>query len=98
MERRKENRLNRKKCPHCKTIKDGTPEFFTRNKSCADGLAAYCLMCRRAMEPGYRENAVKKLQARLDAHARRLAALEELFLAGERSRNKSFGALPMEER
>jgi hypothetical protein len=31
------------------------------------------------MEPQYRESAAKKLQAQLDAHARRLAVLEELF-------------------
>ena len=71
--------MNRKKCPHCKTVKDGTPEFFGRNKSRLDGLSPYCLLCRRDMEPQYRESAAKKLQAQLDAHARRLAVLEELF-------------------
>ena len=72
--------MNRKKCPHCKTIKDGTSAFFGRNKSRLDGLSPYCLLCRRKMAPGYyRESAKKKLQKQLDAHSGRIAALEELF-------------------
>lgn len=65
-----------KRCSKCKNEYPATPEFFTRNKSCSDGLHTICKTCKQQQNKAYldtnkdRVNASRRQRYRDDENKR----------------------------
>jgi hypothetical protein len=51
-----DNPVPTKVCPQCKQSYPATPEYFHRNRSMSDGLAATCSRCRSGKGDSYKRN------------------------------------------